>query len=112
MVPKLTLGSEVHSLVPKLLVPNIDCPVWDIDCIIQLVGKGSSKKKREVGKIQFKLESTDRSWKVFNAVLNSQKFSNFFLSNFISNFWTYEFRTSRFFPTTLSNYMYFNGLER
>ena len=26
LVPKLTFGAEVHSLVPKLLVPNIDCP--------------------------------------------------------------------------------------
>ena len=25
------LGADVHSLVPKLLVPNIDCPILYID---------------------------------------------------------------------------------
>ena len=33
LVPNLTFGAEVHSLVPKLLVPNIDSPVlgWNTD---------------------------------------------------------------------------------
>ena len=26
LVPKFSFGAEVHSFVPKLLVPNIDCP--------------------------------------------------------------------------------------
>ena len=30
-MPKLTLGAEVHRLVPKLLVPNIDCPVQNCE---------------------------------------------------------------------------------
>ena len=42
--------------------------------------------KFEVGKFSFKLESNNRSWKVLNAVLSNQNFSNFILSNFISNF--------------------------
>ena len=58
--------------------------------------------KFEIIKSPFKLESSDRSWRVFNAVLSNQKFPtsartfqlNF--SNFISNIPTQNFPTSRF----------------
>ena len=89
--------------------------------MIHVVRKGSWQKwevgnfsvwKFEVRKFPFKLESNNRSWKVFNAVLSNQKLSNFG-PNFPTSFFpiscrTYQLKTFALllFPTALSNYRY------
>ena len=76
------------------------------------VGKGT-RKKRVVGnfkirKFPFKLESTNRSWKVFNAVLSNQNFPTSF---FPISFRTFQLKNFQLlvFPTALTNYMYSVG---
>ena len=68
----------------------------------------NSWKKREVGKFEvrkfpFKFESTIRSWKVSNAVLSKQKYSNFG-SNFPTSIFPISFRTLQLL--VFSNYIY------
>ena len=61
---------------------------------IHVVGKGSRKKteigKFDIRKFPFKLESTNRRWRVLNAVLSYQKFSNFPTSFFTISFSTVQ----------------------
>ena len=73
--------------------------------MIHVVRKGSWQKwevgnfsvwKFEVRKFPFKLESTNRSWKVFNAVSRNKNFSNFG-SNFPTLFCPISFRTFQLF---------------
>ena len=68
------------------------------------VGKGT-RKKRVVGnfkirKFPFKLESTNRSWKVFNAVLSNQNFPTsariFQLHSFLFHFELFNLKISNF----------------
>ena len=92
---------------------------------LHVIGKGSWKKqevgnfqvgKLEVRKFPLRLESTNRSWKVFNAVLSNQKFSNFG-SSFPTSFFPISFRTSKLlvfsnpFPTTSRKYTRFKILN-